>query len=496
MSHPLLYEINARGWLRELSNANRREITLAEVPDSEFLCWQRFGFTHIWLMGVWTSGPRAHAQALTSAALMRAYSEALPGWTHEDVGASPYSIAAYQVSEVLGGNDGLGAFRQKLHSFGLKLVLDFVPNHLGVDHPWVEDRPEVFVHSTSPAPGTFSRDTASGALHLAFGKDPYWAPWTDTVQLDYRRAETRAAMTSLLLEIAERCEGVRCDMAMLLLNDVFVSTWKDFPTKESCPKTEFWADAIAATRQHRTEFLFLAEVYWGMESRLQQLGFDYTYDKVLYDKLVSPESGAVQRHLLGMPEDCLSAGAHFLENHDEPRVASLLAMPEHRAAALVILGLPGMRFLHEGQLRGLRIRLPVQLIGRGQEPEDPAIRSMYERLLGVLLDSLVGQGTPVLTTPREAWANNPTAQNFILVQWVSTAATFDLVAVNLAPHASQCYAPVKLTGGLVESWAVTDLAGSDRFIRSGDDLSKRGLYLDLPAYGGQILHFEPMAGPS
>lgn len=490
MSQPLLYEINTRCWLRELSDRNGRSITLASVPESEFQLWKHFGFTHIWLMGVWTGGPRARAQALNSHGLARAYSEALPGWIEEDVGASPYSVAAYRVSATLGGEQALRDFRRKLQSFGLKLLLDFVPNHLGLDHPWVTDQPGLFVQSANPDPDTFLANTVLGRRHLACGKDPNWPAWTDTVQLDYRRAQTRALMTELLQQIADLCDGVRCDMAMLLLNDVFANTWKHYPISEPKPGKEFWEEAISVTRRRYPGFLFLAEVYWGLEPRLQSLGFDYTYDKALYDNLVSQSPGAVQRHLLGMPPSCLAASAHFLENHDEPRVASILPESHHQAAALIILGLPGMRFIHEGQLSGARRRLPVQLTHRAQEPEDPKTRSMYDRLLTALQRSLVGIGDHELLAPIEAWATNPTAQHFVLVQWTGSTSAFDVVVVNLAPHPSQCYAPVKLRHTSVASWNLTDLLGTDRFIRRTDELVNRGLYLDVPAHGAQILHFE------
>jgi alpha amylase-like protein len=492
MRHPLLYEINTRCWLRALSEAHRQPVALAEVPDSEFLYWQRLGFTHVWLMGVWAGGPRARGQALSSPGLRQAYSEALPDWTDDDVGPSPYAVADYHVSATLGGDDALAKFRQKLHSFGLKLVLDFVPNHLGLDHPWVRERPELFVQATKLEPETFDVGSVAGRKYLAYGKDPNWSAWTDTVQIDYRRAEARATMIALLRQVAEQCDGVRCDMAMLLLNEVFRKTWERFPVLEPGSATEFWIDAITATRRVHPDFLFLAEVYWGLERRLQELGFDYTYDKALYDALISREPGSVQRHLLAMGPDYVGANAHFLENHDEPRIASVLSLPEHRAAALVILGLPGMRLVHEGQLSGMRKRLPVQLNRRASEPVDPQIQTMYDQLFGSLRASAVGQGAFDLLAPRQAWENNPTTQHFVLVQWSNAVPNFDLAVVNLAPHASQCYAPVKPPTAPAQAWTVSDMLGTDRFIRNDDDLRNRGLYLDLPAHGGQILHFEPL----
>src|SRR5436190_1276696 len=107
MNHPLLYEINTRCWLRELSESHQRTITLATVPETVFALWQKFGFTHIWLMGVWPTGPLARSLALKEPGLRRAYDEVLPGWRDDDVGGSPYSIAAYEVMTALGGEAGL-----------------------------------------------------------------------------------------------------------------------------------------------------------------------------------------------------------------------------------------------------------------------------------------------------------------------------------------------------------------------------------------------------
>ena len=492
MSHPLLYEINTRCWLPKLSPHGPR-ITLDQVPDSEFLTWQRLGFTHIWLMGVWSGGRRARAQALASTDLRNAYSQALGRWTEQDVGPSPYAIADYRVAADLGGNGALAKFRHKLASYGLKLLLDFVPNHVGLDHSWVSERPDMFVQAATLQPETFAAETVLGKRYLAHGKDPYWPAWTDTVQVDYRSERTRGGMITLLQQLANQCDGVRCDMAMLPLNDVFANTWKRFPTSEPAPTAEFWTEAIAAVRRAHPGFIFLSEVYWGLEARLQELGFDYTYDKVLYDQLLARQAASVQRHLLELPPHELQHGAHFLENHDEPRVASKLSLPEHRAAALVILALPGMRFLYEGQLTGMCKKLPVQLIRCPDEPEDAEIKQMYEQLLTALPHSLVGSGEPELLRPRAAWADNPTAQHFVLVQW-SAADTFDLVAVNLAPHPSQCYAPVKPSRGSVGSWRMSDLLGTQEFVRNHEELRQKGLYLDLPAHGAQILHFIPHSG--
>lgn len=489
--HPLLYEINTRCWLKELSRAAGRLVTLAQIPEREFANWQRLGFTHIWLMGVWTTGPRARAEALNSPELRRAYDEVLPGWAEADVAGSPYSIAAYEVPESLGGDAGLAKFRAALHRRGMKLVLDFVPNHLGLDHPWVRERAELFVQGAAGQPGNFSQETEGGTRWIANGKDPYFPPWTDVAQLDYRRADTRAAMAGLLQSLALRCDGVRCDMAMLLLNEVFARTWQHRPPTAPTVAGEFWDAAIRTVKQAHPGFLFLAEVYWDLEACMQSLGFDFTYDKHLYDDLLWSRGVAAQSRLMQLRPEFIASCAHFLENHDEPRIASRLELASHRAAAVVILGLPGLRFLHEGQLAGARVKLPVQLARRPEEATQPEIVKFYEQLLLALAGSAVGKGTGRLLAPRQAWPDNPTGQDFILIFWPATPLRFELVVVNLAPHRSQCYAPLPVEGLAERNWRVSDVLGAEHYTRVGSDLAQQGFYLDLAPWGAQCFRFEP-----
>ena len=517
--HPLLYEINTRCWLRELTEGLLRKgagtarpqvgltggglegdgppplppITLANVPEQQFEHWRRLGFTHIWLMGAWTTGPLARAQALAHADLKRSYSDALPDWAEQDVAGSPYAIGDYQIAESLGGENGLAAFRAKLHMYGMKLLLDFVPNHLGIDHPWLSQRPELFVQAPTQAPGTFAQETAAGAVWLAHGKDPYFPAWTDTVQIDYRREAAQGAMVQLLRSLAKQCDGLRCDMAMLLLNDVFLKTWERFPATRGTTSKEFWGAAIPAIKSEHPDFLFLAEAYWGLEARLLSLGFDYTYDKTLYDRLVGRDSVGVQRHLLECGPEWIARGAHFLENHDEPRVAANLPPAEQRAAALLILGLPGMRFLHEGQLTGMRRKLPVQLGRRFVEPVQNEIKEFYDQILEALASSAVGRGEGRLLRPRAAWPDNPTALNFIVVQWQTEGPNFDLVVVNLAPHPGQCYVSLTIADLAPHDWRMKDLLSAQQYERCGKELQEHGLYLDLPANGAQLFHFEPVS---
>jgi hypothetical protein len=494
-AQPLVYEINTRCWLRELGaqlGGSTDRPGLESVPDSEFERWRDLGFSHLWLMGVWKTGPRSRAVALADPSLRRSLADALSDWKEEDFAGSPFAVADYTVAHELGGELGLKKFRKKLHDHGLRLLLDFVPNHVGLDHSWIVQRPDLFVQVRDSAPETFLAETNAGARWLAHGKDPNFPAWNDTAQLDYRRADAQAAMIETLQSIATRCDGVRCDMAMLLLNEVFARTWEKFPCPAAAIQREFWSDAIQVVKKSQPDFLLLGEVYWDLEARLQSLGFDYTYDKRLYDYLAYRNPAEVQRHLFGVTPEFISASAHFLENHDEPRIASILPPPEHRAAALLTLGLPGLRLLHDGQLSGAEIKIPVHLARRPAEPAQPEIAAFYRQLLTSLKSTAVGLGKGEIVKLRVAWPENPTAQYFVVVQWQAQPDCFDLAVVNLAPHRSQCFVALTVEGLAQSNWRMKDLLGSEEHQRFGDDLQKQGLYLDLPEYGAQLFHFVPL----
>lgn len=484
---PLVYEINTRCWLHELAAGSNKPLTLAEIPESEFEHWRSLGFTHIWLMGVWQVGPLTRAHSLKHRASL-AQGEALPA---RAIVGSPYAIAGYTAAPSLGGDTALKHFRDKLHAHGLKLLLDFIPNHLGLDHPWLMERPELFVRGRARTRGTFPQRTRHGLRWIAHGRDPYFAPWTDTAQLDYRNPATHAAMLEELRKGAGLCDGVRCDMAMLVLPEVFRKTWEKFNYAGADTQEAFWPDAIAAIKSSRPDFLFLAESYWGLESRLQQLGFDFTYDKIFYDHLVAGSIAKLQQHLLEATPGFLAASAHFLENHDEARIASILSPPEQACAALLLLGLPGLRLLHDGQLSGLQKRVNVHLGRRPVESPDPKIVSMYANLLPGAAKSGVGRGEAAILRPKAAWEENQSAQNFVLVQWHSGGDAFDLVVVNLANHPSQCYAPLQLPRQGPRSWNLRNRLGPETFLRDARSLARDGLFLDLPAWTGQLFHCTP-----
>jgi glycosidase len=466
MDRPLVFEINTRCWLRALSDSCARPVTLDSVPDWQFAAWQKAGFTHLWLMGVWRTGPKALALARAQPDLRNLCREALGAVHDEDIAASPYAIADYAVAECFGGNGALRTFRQRLRRRGIGLLLDFVPNHLGVDHPWVAARPELFVHCSEPRPETFPL----GARWIACGKDPNSPAWTETAQLDYRVPAARAAMRGLLQSAANQCDGLRCDMAMLVLEDVFASTWRHFPGGAPSGGGEFWAEAISSVKREHPAFLFIAEAYWNLERRLHELGFDYAYDKGFYDCLARRRPDALRGHLHGVGTGFCPV--RFLENHDEPPIASILDFPEQQAAAVFLLSQPGMRLLHDGQLTGRKRRTPVQLARYWPEPPDPATSAFYSALLSALPQTAIGGSAMALL--------ETDAPGAFVTQWKGGEARGGLSAVNLTGE------PIRLGVASLEPgpWRMrTILAGAG----STWNRSAGPLRIHLPPHGFLML---------
>jgi hypothetical protein len=467
---PSLFQINTRIW--------SHVATLDDIADEELDRIAR-RFDWVWLMGVWQTGEQGRAAALAEPALVDEYRRVLPDFKESDVCGSCFSVAGYTVNGALGGDEALARLRERLHERGLRLMLDFVPNHTGLDHPWVRDHPEFYVQGAQEDldlhPGNYWR---SGSAVLAHGRDPYFPGWRDTLQLNYAQPAVQEAMTGEMLRIAGQADGIRCDMAMLILPEVFERTWGVRPPP-------FWPDAIARVREHFPEFVFLAEVYWDLEWELQQQGFDYTYDKRLYDRLRDGQAGPVRDHFRAGGE-FQSKSARFLENHDEPRAAAAFPPAMHRAAAVLAFFCPGLRFFHQGQLLGRKVRVPVQLCRAPEEPVDREIREFYERLIECLRDPILRDGRWELLECLRAWGDNWTNENFLAFAWTGAGGARLLVTVNYSACQSQCY--VRPFFPEIGGRRVTfeDRLGQAVYERDGGEVLGRGLYLDLGPWGYHV----------
>jgi hypothetical protein len=228
-------------------------------------------------------------------------------------------------------------------------------------------------------------------------------------------------------------------------------------------------------------FLFMAEVYWDLEWTLQQQGFDFTYDKRLYDRLHAGDARPVREHLWAAL-DFQEHSARFLENHDEPRAAAVFGPEQARAAAVITFLTPGLRFFHEGQLEGRKVHVSMHLGRRPDEQPDHDLRAFYERLLAVLAREEVHDGSWRLCECRAAWPENPTWDRFVVMAWEGTGGGRLLAAVNYGPTRAQCWAQLPFAG-LGRKVVLEDLLGEARHERDGAELGSKGLYLDLPPWG-------------
>jgi len=483
-TYPSLYQLNTRVYLTARSRELGRAATLDDVPDAELERLATLGFDWVWLLSVWRTGEASRAVSLADPDLRREFAATLPDLRDEDIGGSGFAITGYEAAPALGGDAALARLRARMAGHGLRLMLDFVPNHMALDHPWVADHPERFVAGTEAdllrEPRNWTSLPTSGGRNavLAHGRDPYFPGWTDTVQLDYGSPDTVEAMTAELASIAARCDGVRCDMAMLLLPDVFERTWGH-------AAEPFWPAAIARARAVNPGFLLMAEVYWDLEWTMLGQGFDDAYDKRLYDRLVAGAARPVREHLLaGL--DYQAHLARFLENHDEPRAAATFPADHHRAAALVTFLTPGLRFFHQGQVEGFRKRISPHLVRGPDEPVDAGLERFYGALLALLRDPLVRDGDWRLLDLAPAWEGNATADGLVAFAWRLGDRRL-VVAVNLSPVQAQAYVCRPLDDLRDAEVRLGDRLDGMVYERDADELADRGLYVDLPPWGHHVL---------
>jgi hypothetical protein len=488
---PVLYQLNTRILVSETALARRRASTLDDLPDSLFDEAAARGMGWIWMLGLWQTGA-AGLRSSRDPAMRADLAADLPDVREADICGSPFAIVGYDVNRDFGGDAALARLRDRLRRRKLQLLVDFVPNHVALDHPWVDSHPEYLIAGSEDdlrrEPKNYvALETSHGRRIFAHGRDPNFPGWRDTLQLNYRHGGLRESMIAELGRIAERAHGVRCDMAMLLQPPVFARTWGERarPSDGTPPvDAPFWPDAIARVKKRNPQFLFIAEAYWDLEWALQQEGFDFTYDKRLYDRLHAGAARPVREHLSADPafrDRCL----HFLENHDEPRAAKVFPPEQHRAAAVTAFLAPGLRFFYEGEFEGRQAHASIHLARRAAEKPDEGLRAFYGRLLESLQRPETHDGVWRLCACRAAWEGNATWDNFIAFTWEGTAGKL-LVVVNYAATRSQCYAEVALKDCPSGVVVLTDLLGEDRYERDGRALQREGLYLDLPGWAYNV----------
>lgn len=369
-----IFESNTRLFCKEWNlkigkDLAKAYLSLPEVQDCDIL----------WAMGIWSFSPASIEIAKAHPGLQMNFKKYLSDYMENDVIGSPYAIFDYIPNTNLCDSwEDLLEFKKTLNEAGKKLILDFVPNHLSVDSIWIERKPNAFLEKEDKT--NYSQNDPNFFQHgngriYAHGRDPYFSGWTDTVQFDFSNKESIDLAIEFLLKIAEYSDGVRCDMAMLPLEDVFYKTH----TKQALP---YWDSIISAINHKFPNFIWIAEVYWNREYELQKKGFHLTYDKILYDRLKAKQATPILGHLQAERE-YQKHSLRFLENHDEER-ATLIFKDNIRNYWSLLNFLEGAVLVHEKQSQGLLEKVPVQLGRYKEEAPKQDIINFYRRVHSVL----------------------------------------------------------------------------------------------------------------
>ncbi len=487
-NNPRLLEINARIWIKRFV----KDCTLASVPEEEITKWKELGIDMIWLMGVWDNKKSVINEYCFEPDLISSYNNALKDWQKEDVIGSPYSIDKYEVNPSLGTKEDLLAFKKKLNDVGIYLILDFVCNHFSAKSSLIWTNKEIFLTADEYIfkndPYTFYPSPANSKEFLAHGRDPLFPPWKDTVQVNFYSTEARKYLTSVLIELIELCDGVRCDMAMLPLNNIFYNTWIGVLKKYGFekPEKEFWEEAITSVKNKKNDFVFIAETYWDLEWQLQNLGFDFTYDKRLTDRLAAGNIHSIIEHLQA-EKDYQQKSVRFLENHDEDRAIVKFGREKSIAAAVIVSTILGIAFYFDGQCDGRKVKLPVQLGREPEEKQDEKIKEFYRNLFSITKADVFRNGSWKLLETNSAAENDYTYDNLLAWEW-RLDNELRIVVVNYNSSTSRCRLKFEIKPNSDEI-VLSDLLNQTTYKRSTKEILEKGLFIELKAFNSHIFSF-------
>lgn len=494
-SNPHLIEINTRLFLDSMRKKyNQPEMTLSLVPDEEWLKLKHLGFDIVWLVGVWEASDLSKKISQDEDFLRDFVKKT--GNDISIIGSSVYSIKSYKLDPSFGFEWELKSLKEKLNSFGMKLLLDFVSNHMAIDARFSDECIDCFVIGSKEDyennKSLFCEKVVGGKVYyIAHGKDPNFPCWKDTIQLNYFNPKTREKMIEELLKISDLCDGVRCDMVMLTLNDVHESIWGWLLYKNGYkkPDTEFWSLAINRVKEINPQFIFVAEVYWGLEWKLQQLGFDYTYDKVFYDRLKHMGPDEIRGHLRA-EKLYQKRSVRFIDNHDEePSIVCFGNKKKALCAGVMVSTVRGMRFFNDMQLKGVNIRIPVQITSFNIDNyRDIEVEKFYEKILKIVDHPAFHGGEWELVDVAPASPYNMTYRNIIAYKWIQMR-TLKIVVVNYSNDVSsgRLLISLKGKGNIITIYEEF----SERFFSYDEKEVSNGVVInDMPPYSFYIFDHE------
>jgi hypothetical protein len=482
--NPSIYEINTRVFLKRFGNYTKINL----VPKEYWSNLKTLGIDYVWLMGIWETCKSSIEKYCFTDELIKNYKHALKDWKKEDVIGSPFAIDSYEVAQSIGTVENLIEVKEYLNTIGIKLILDFVPNHFNADSKLIKTNPEILLSVKKELfekdNHTYFQPDSTVERYFAHGRDPFFPAWQDTVQINFFSPQARTYLIEVLLQLTKVCDGVRCDMAMLALNNVFKNTWTGVLNGEkNFFENEFWKEAIEKTKVERNDFLFIAEAYWDLEWKLQQLGFDYTYDKSLTDRLKFGNAQVIHDHLHA-EQEYQNKSVRFIENHDEERSIVSIGKERVKRASVIISTIKGLRFYFDGQFEGKKIKLPVQL---GREPEEVVgdeCSDFYKRLLSIVKADIFKFGEWNLLEPLKSWEGNNTFSNILAWSW-SYKNELRIVVINYSEIISTCRIKIDVSG-YPEEIELVDLLNGQKYLRSAEEIYNFGLYIELKPYQAHI----------
>ncbi len=480
-----IYEINTRVWIKRFKQNNNIP-KLIDIPKEYWKTLVDKGIKYIWLMGIWETVSETIEKYCFEKGLIDEYKNALPDWKSKDVIGSPYAIDNYHINRTIASTSEFMLLKENLNSLGLKIILDFIPNHFSADTSLLKTNHDIFLLGNEEL---YSKDeqkyfrTNDGKIY-AHGCDPNYPAWQDTIQVNYFSETAREFMVASLKKIAKLCDGVRCDMAMLPMSNIFRNTWREPLLQLGINRIdkEFWVEAIQQIKEVKNSFLFIAEAYWDTEWELQKYGFDYTYDKKLLDRLKFGDSENIIKHLQA-EKKIQQKSIRFIENHDEERAIVAFGVEKSKAAAVVISTIQGAALFYEGQFEGKSVKLPVQL---GREPNEEINNSLvefYNNLLNISNHKVFTKGLWSILTPIQL-DQDFTYKNILSWEW-GIGSEKRVVVINYSDTTSYCRVRFNVNRK-GETVKLIDLFDGTEYEREIEEIESLGLFIHLEAYKSHI----------
>ncbi len=394
MPSTVLIAKNTYVWLDQLSKKYGRHISrLDEIPDEELDTLAKWGFTGLWLIGLWERSP-----ASKRIKQLRGNPEAV---------ASAYSLFSYDIATDLGGEEAYRSLSDRAWQRGIRLASDMVPNHMGIDSRWSIEHPDWFIsldHSPFPSytysgpnlswderVGIFIEDHYfdNSDAAVTFKRVNFWTgeekfiyhgndgtsmPWNDTAQLDFLRAEVREAVIQTILHVAQKFPIIRFDAAMTLAKKHYQRLWfpepgsgGDIPSRADYGLTkdhfnqlmpaEFWREVVDRVAQEVPDTLLLAEAFWLMEGYfVRTLGMHRVYNSAFMNMLrdeKNQEYRLVIKNTIEFDTEILKRYVNFMNNPDERTAVDQFGKGDKYFGVCILMAtLPGLPMFGHGQIEG------------------------------------------------------------------------------------------------------------------------------------------------